>query len=354
MTKITRAFQKVFCDDVSEVDNIAQFGSLKASAPAFSKDPDTIQGLGAFGEGWKSAVVENKSPPLQDMNALFFLLTRQMAYSFQAGIAEYDADTEYHEHSYCQSAGVIYVSLQNTNTGNAVSSASWWRAVITPASSGGALGNVPLGAVIPIGNTQAWALPTGGQVRDGYALCNGQAFSALPVGEYSSAFSGNMPTLTDDRFLMGSTAVGAGTGANTKTLVPANIPQNSTAYTPAGTTDIAHSHTLGTTNVALASGVTSETGWHSHTIPAYNAGAGGFIDGAVVDSTAPVSRNTGGDGNHTHSVTGSTNIGHSHTLSTTNVALAGTPATITIGNASPSSFDCRPKYMPVVFVMRVK
>lgn len=354
MAKIIRATQSVFCGAVSEVDNIAQFGSLKAGSPVFSDDPDVIQGISAFGEGWKSAIVENKSPPLQDMNALFYLLTRQVAYAFQAGIPEYDVGTEYHINSYCQDAGVVYVSLQNSNTNNALSNASWWRVVLTPTSSGGTLGMVPLGTVVPIGNAQAWALPASGQVKDGYALCNGQTFASLPGGSYASAFSGSLPNVSDDRFLMGSTAIGAAAGANTVTLTPSNIPQNSTNYTPAGTTNIGHSHSLGTTNVALGSGATNSTGYHSHTIPAYSGAAGGFIPGASVAPTTPLSRNTGGDGTHDHTVTGTTNIDHSHTLSTTNVALAGTTATITIGTASPTAFNNRPKYLPVVYVMRVK
>lgn len=128
MSKITRAFQKIFCDGVAATENIAQFGSLKEASPAYSKDPTVIQGLAAFDEGWASAVVTNNAPALQDENALFFLITRQLAYLFQAGIAEWDASTVYYTGSLCQSAGKIYRSLVDTNTNNAVTNTTKWSA----------------------------------------------------------------------------------------------------------------------------------------------------------------------------------------------------------------------------------
>ena len=88
MTKIARKHQKLFATSVPVTNTIAQFGSLKAAAPAYSDDPDTIQALDAFDEGFASAVINNKAPTVQDMNGLFYLLTRQIAYLMQAGVAE--------------------------------------------------------------------------------------------------------------------------------------------------------------------------------------------------------------------------------------------------------------------------
>lgn len=126
MAKILRALQKVFGDNVVATDNIAQFGSLKAGAPQFSKDPSVIQGLNAYLEGWKSAVVNNNAPALQDENALHYLWSRQLAYLFQAGIPEYDTATEYHLGSFVQDGGVIYRSLQNTNENHSLTDGAWW------------------------------------------------------------------------------------------------------------------------------------------------------------------------------------------------------------------------------------
>ena len=127
MAKILRALQKVFGDNVVATDNIAQFGSLKAGSPQFSKDPSVIQGLNAYLEGWKSAVVNNNAPALQDENALHYLWSRQLAYLFQAGIPEYDTATEYHLGSFVQDAGVVYRSIQNTNENHPLTDGAWWE-----------------------------------------------------------------------------------------------------------------------------------------------------------------------------------------------------------------------------------
>lgn len=133
MAKITRAHQKVFCDGVAATENIAKFGSLKAAAVVYSKDPAVIQALAAYDEGWASAVVANNAPAMQDENALFFLITRQLAYLFQAGIAEWDADTVYYTGSFCSSAGIVYRSLVADNTDNAVTDTAYWSAQRIPA-----------------------------------------------------------------------------------------------------------------------------------------------------------------------------------------------------------------------------
>ena len=127
MPKITRKKQRVFAGDVIAANNIAQFGSLKAGSPAFSLDPDIIQLLSAFGNGWASAVVSNSAPALQDMNSLFFLISRQLAYVLQTGISEYDSTTSYYIGSLVNDGiGTIYMSVVDDNLGQALSDASKW------------------------------------------------------------------------------------------------------------------------------------------------------------------------------------------------------------------------------------
>jgi hypothetical protein len=222
-------------------------------------------------------------------------------------------------------------------------------------------GVIPVGGIIAMGNVQAWALPAADAVKDGYALCNGNTFAALGAGNYNAALTGNRPTLNDSRFLMGSTAVGSTGGQNSITLAANNIPTlYNSAVAVSGTTNIAHSHSLGTTNVALASGATNTTGDHNHgqsgakvgNSVAQEAAAGATGRFAFNDA---YSQNFATQGNHSHSVTGTTNIDHSHTLGTTNVALAsGTTATITVGTASPAALENRPLYFSGVYLMRVK
>ena len=127
MAKILRSEQKIFGDNVVATDNIAQFGSLKAGTPLFSKDPAVIQALNAYLEGWKSAVVNNNAPALQDSNALNYLWSYQLAYLFQQGIPEWNSGTEYHLGSFVQDGGVIYKSIQNTNENHAVTDVAWWQ-----------------------------------------------------------------------------------------------------------------------------------------------------------------------------------------------------------------------------------
>jgi hypothetical protein len=368
MTKISRAHQKVFCDGVAAQDNIAQFGSLKASPVQYSKDPATIQALQAFGEGWKSAVVSNNAPAIQDENALFYLITRQIAYLFQSGVPEYHASTEYHQGSVCQDSGILYRSVTNTNTGNAISNTNYWIPILAPNTNGGAMGNVPLGSVVAIGNAQAWATPVGGEVKDGYALCNGQNFTSLPVGSYASGFSGTLPNLVN-RFLYGSTFAGATGGTTTIYLGASNIPRLwNSALSVTGTVNIGHAHNeyAGATNRGLTSGTTTAGGGgHGHTVTGEantasdDTGGGGIVSGAV-DGRNNLSFfsaifSTSTPGEHTHTVTGNTDISHTHSLGTTNVALAdGLTSALSIGQDSPTGISILPPYMNVVFVMRVK
>jgi hypothetical protein len=362
MAKIVRAKQKIFGDDVVAQDQHCVFGSLKAGSVAYSKDPATIQSLAAWGTGWKGATVNNQAPVLQDENALHYLITRQIAYILQAGIAEYDSTTEYHTSSFCQVAGVIYRSIQDTNVNHAVTDNAWWLPLVTPNDSGEARGTVPLGSIIAMGNVQAWALPTADQVKDGYALCNGNTFAALGAGNYNAAFTGNRPTLNDSRFLMGSTAVGSTGGANSLTLAASNIPTlyNSTVAV-SGTTNIGHSHTLGASGVVSGNPDATGNTLSSHTHTSSGDSNDAFVRGAGSISTAGstygiVSANTRTTGlpsavAHTHT----TDINHTHTLGTTNVALAsGVTGTITVGTASPVALENRPLYFSVVYLMRVK
>jgi hypothetical protein len=122
MAKLTRKNQKIFCGTATPNNVIAEFGSLAAGGAAYSDDPDDIQTT-AYDGGWGEAVVDNNSPCLQDMNALFYLVTRQLAYVFQEGVSEYNSQTEYTIGSLVNDgSGNLYVSNTNTNTGNGLSS----------------------------------------------------------------------------------------------------------------------------------------------------------------------------------------------------------------------------------------
>lgn len=135
MAKIQRILHKIFGDTGSS-DNFAKFGSLVAGSAVKTKDILTIQSLPAWDEGWQSSIYGgNKDLLLQDLNAFSYEHSRQIAYLFQAGIAEWDSTTEYSKGSLVQrtsgsdATGEVYQSLIDANTGNALpvaaSNANW-------------------------------------------------------------------------------------------------------------------------------------------------------------------------------------------------------------------------------------
>lgn len=117
MAKITRKNQLIF-GSTAGVNQIAEIGSLAAGTPVFSTDPDTIQSLSNYLNGWFDIVIGENSPAIEDMNALCYLYAYQLAYLFQAGVAEWNTSTVYYIGSLVNVAGVLYSSLTDANTGN--------------------------------------------------------------------------------------------------------------------------------------------------------------------------------------------------------------------------------------------
>ena len=126
MTSLARKLQKIFATNATS--DVRNFGGLAAGSISYSQDPDVIQSLGAFLTGWKDAVVGNHSPSLQDMDSLFFLLTYQLAYLTQRGMAQYLATQTYDVNDMClDPAGTgMYVSQQTNNIGHALNNPTWW------------------------------------------------------------------------------------------------------------------------------------------------------------------------------------------------------------------------------------
>jgi hypothetical protein len=127
MAKITRKHQKIFAGDVSPTNVVATFGSLKASSPAYSSDPDTIQSLAAWGSGWAEAVINNYAPAIQDLNAVFNVITRQLAYIFQNGVPYWSATPAYYIGSIVSDdENTLYMSVSDTNTNVALTDNTKW------------------------------------------------------------------------------------------------------------------------------------------------------------------------------------------------------------------------------------
>jgi len=130
MAKIVRKFMKIF-GSTAGPQQLGVFGSLAAGSPAYSTDPETIQSLANYEEGWYGAVLGNNSPAIQDMNALQYLFAYQLAYLSQTGIPEWNAATTYYIGSLATGVGtgIIYMSRTNANLNNAVSDNTNWKIV---------------------------------------------------------------------------------------------------------------------------------------------------------------------------------------------------------------------------------
>jgi hypothetical protein len=125
--KLLKKQQKVF-GSTAGLNQISKYGSLAAGLPVFTTDPDVIQALSNYLDGWFSAVVGSNSPTIEDMNALCFLFARQLAYIMQEGVAEWDNATEYFIGSIVNDgSGNLYTSLIDNNINNVVTDTTKWK-----------------------------------------------------------------------------------------------------------------------------------------------------------------------------------------------------------------------------------
>lgn len=130
MAKLIRKTQKLFGEDGGA---LGQFGSAQAGSPVLSSDPDTIQGLAAYTNGWNDATISgDKRPPLEEFNGIKYVNDYQNAYLLQEGIAEYDSGTTYFINSIVKESGTlnIYSSITDDNIGNLLSNATHWKLLL--------------------------------------------------------------------------------------------------------------------------------------------------------------------------------------------------------------------------------
>lgn len=168
MPKIIRKTAKIFGGALSAgSQQVEQFGSkVQSGIPFYTVDPDVIQGLSAWVDGWIPAIDSGtKAPYVQDMNGFCLVMAYQIAYILQQGIPEWIATTTYYLDSVVQANdGQWYSSLEDNNIGNAppasASNAHWlWMnppvgTLAAPIASGnipmsgGASPNGPSGSVL--------------------------------------------------------------------------------------------------------------------------------------------------------------------------------------------------------------
>lgn len=168
MAKLDRIYQRLFGSTGSPTD-FGEFGSLAEGTPTTTTDPVDMQSRAAWLGGWKSAVVADNAPAIEDFNALSYVLCRQIAYLMQDGIPEWDAETTYYIGSIVKSGSDTFVSLTDDNIGNAVTDEGTWDQVSQR-------GN-PTGTVI---HSASASTPSG------YLYCDGSLVSRTT---YSRLFS---------------------------------------------------------------------------------------------------------------------------------------------------------------------
>lgn len=130
MANLTRKQQKVFAGSAS---NNGQFGSLQAGTKITTTDPDVIQALSAFNNGWNDAVIGGEElPALEEFQGLHFLTTRQISYLLDKGIPEWEVATEYFIGDIQREVGGtrIYKSITDNNIGNALTDVVNWEFLI--------------------------------------------------------------------------------------------------------------------------------------------------------------------------------------------------------------------------------
>lgn len=121
------------------------FGSLANGSPTTATNvgtgPSGVQNLsGSYQGGWATAVLGTNSPAIEDLNALFWVCTYQIAYLLGRGISEWDSNTTYNTGDIVRATGgspSIYASLNDSNTGNPVTDGTNWftvpsNGVLTP------------------------------------------------------------------------------------------------------------------------------------------------------------------------------------------------------------------------------
>lgn len=129
MSKITTKLQKVF-GATGATGNLGQFGSLAAGNPTYTDDVETVQSLNEYGIGLVAALINGAPPAIQDINGLFYMITKQIAYLMQQGIPEWNAGTTYYVGSFVSRPdgddGEIFISVADDNLNNALSDTDNW------------------------------------------------------------------------------------------------------------------------------------------------------------------------------------------------------------------------------------
>jgi hypothetical protein len=137
MTKYSRITGKVFgaaAEPTGDNPQIGQFGSALAGTYNGTSDIAEIQNLAAWDNGFIGCVTPNTQfPPLPEMTGFGKVLSQQICYLLQQGIAEWDNATNYYTNNWCSLNGKLYIALQDSLNQNPSNTVGYWLEYITTA-----------------------------------------------------------------------------------------------------------------------------------------------------------------------------------------------------------------------------
>ena len=131
MADLARVLQKIFGNTGGSTE-FGRIGSDAAGSPTTTKDLATIQALSQFEGGLFDITADAAEPPrIEDINALYYLITSQLSYLFQKGIPEWIATENYYgTKSIVQVSGAIYRSVASSlNHNPTTDNGTYWQLV---------------------------------------------------------------------------------------------------------------------------------------------------------------------------------------------------------------------------------
>ena len=195
-------------------------------------------------------------------------------------------------------------------------------------------------------------------IPEGWALCDG---------------NNGTPDLRD-RFILGAAAgeaPGATGGSHTKKLTAAELPGHTHTFTSGSAGSHTHTGKTGNQSVSHTHAFTTASGGsHTHSIssvshahgyritkPRANFGTGSYVgerDATQSTTDSNTHKHTAGTGgSHTHTgTTGNISVSHTHNF-TTGSAGSHTHTGTTAAAGQGASFDIRPKYYKLAFIMKL-
>lgn len=140
------------------------FGSLVNGTPTTATNvgigTNGVQSLaGSIQGGWATAVVGTNSFAIEDLNALMWLFSYQLAYILERGVPEWDTNTTYSTGDIVRDnvgSGLAYVSLANSNIGNPTTDGVHWFNVPQPGLCTNNAANWTTTTTIPNNQTVMW------------------------------------------------------------------------------------------------------------------------------------------------------------------------------------------------------